>query len=178
MVISGTITIGTLVALAAYVGRVYGPLTSLTNARIDLMTALVSFERVFEVLDTPNPLEDSPGAIDLVAPEGRIELDDPAAHLPDHWRGLGGLLGDPGAQPEPTYGAPVLLGLTAALAPGSLARARRAVERQLRLASLLPRLRRHQRRRADRRHRRPRPHPAVARAAIGVVAQDPHLFHE
>ena len=76
MVISGTITIGTLVALAAYVGRVYGPLTSLTNARVDVMTALVSFERVFEVLDAPNPLEDSPGAIDLIDPVGRVEFDD------------------------------------------------------------------------------------------------------
>src|SRR5207344_3605071 len=76
MVISGTITIGTLVALAAYVGRVYGPLTSLTNARVDVMTAFVSFERVFEVLDTPNPLPDSPDATDLPRPAGRIELDD------------------------------------------------------------------------------------------------------
>ena len=82
MVISGTITIGTLVALAAYVGRVYGPLTSLTNARVDVMTALVSFERVFEVLDAPNPLEDSPGAIDLVDPVGRVEFDDVTFRYP------------------------------------------------------------------------------------------------
>ncbi len=82
MVISGTITIGTLVALAAYVGRVYGPLTSLTNARVDVMTALVSFERVFEVLDAPNPLEDSPGAFDLVDPVGRVEFDDVTFRYP------------------------------------------------------------------------------------------------
>ena len=82
IVISGTITIGTLVALAAYVGRVYGPLTSLTNARVDVMTALVSFERVFEVLDAPNPLEDRPGAVDLIDPAGRVEFDDVTFRYP------------------------------------------------------------------------------------------------
>ena len=75
MVIDGTITVGTLVALAAYVTRLYEPLTSLTNARVDVMTALVSFERVFEVLDAPVAIEDRPGAVDLISPAGRIELD-------------------------------------------------------------------------------------------------------
>ena len=75
LVISGAITIGTLVALAAYVTRIYQPLTALTNARVDVMTALVSFDRVFEVLDTPNPIVDRPGAVDLVDPQGRVELD-------------------------------------------------------------------------------------------------------
>ncbi len=75
LVISGAVSLGTLVALAAYVTRIYQPLTSLTNARVDLMTTLVSFERVFEVLDAPNPIGDHPGAVDLVDPVGRIELD-------------------------------------------------------------------------------------------------------
>ena len=47
----GSLTVGTLVALAALLGRLYGPLTALSNVRVDVMTALVSFERVFEVLD-------------------------------------------------------------------------------------------------------------------------------
>ena len=76
LVISGTITLGTLVALAAYVTRIYAPLTVLTNARVDVMTALVSFERVFEVLDAPNPHRRRPGAVDLHRPAGRIEFDD------------------------------------------------------------------------------------------------------
>ena len=67
---------GTLVALAALVTRVYAPLTGLTNARVDLMTSLVSFERVFEVLDAPEPIQERPGAIDLVAPRGRVTFDD------------------------------------------------------------------------------------------------------
>ena len=51
LAISGTLTVGTLLALAALLGRLYGPLTALSNVRVDVMTALVSFERVFEVLD-------------------------------------------------------------------------------------------------------------------------------
>ncbi len=53
MAVSGGLTIGTLLALAALLGRLYGPLTALSNVRVDVMTALVSFERVFEVLDLP-----------------------------------------------------------------------------------------------------------------------------
>ena len=61
LVISGAITLGTLVALATFVGRIYAPLTALTNARVDLMTAFVSFDRVFEVLDAPEPDHRPPG---------------------------------------------------------------------------------------------------------------------
>ena len=75
LVVSGDITSGTLVALAALVARVYQPLTGLTNARVDLLTSFVSFERVFEVLDAPVSIVDKPGAIDLVDPRGRVELD-------------------------------------------------------------------------------------------------------
>ena len=51
MAVSGTLTVGTLLALAALLSRLYGPLTALSGVRVDVMTALVSFERVFEVLD-------------------------------------------------------------------------------------------------------------------------------
>jgi ATP-binding cassette, subfamily B, bacterial len=82
-VINGSLSLGTLVALAAYVTRLYGPLTSLSNAHVDLLTAVVSFERVFEVLDAPLPLVDRPGAIDLVDPRGRIEIDHVRFTYPD-----------------------------------------------------------------------------------------------
>ncbi len=82
-VINGTLSLGTLVALAAYVTRLYGPLTALSNAHVDLLTAMVSFERVFEVLDAPLPLVDRPGAVDLVDPRGRIELDRVRFTYPD-----------------------------------------------------------------------------------------------
>ena len=75
-VIQGTFKLGTLVALALYVQRIYQPLTALTSARVDYMTAVVSFERVFEVLDAPRAIDDRPGAHDLIAHGGKIEADD------------------------------------------------------------------------------------------------------
>ena len=75
LVISGTLSIGTVAAFVIYVTQIYQPLTQLTNARVDVLTALVSFERVFEVLDFEPLVTDHPGAVDLVAPKGRVELD-------------------------------------------------------------------------------------------------------
>jgi ATP-binding cassette subfamily B protein len=62
LVISGSVSVGTLLALSALMGRLYGPLTSLSNVRVDVLTALVSFERVFEVLDLKPMIEDRPDA--------------------------------------------------------------------------------------------------------------------
>ncbi|NQU37153.1 MAG: ABC transporter ATP-binding protein, partial [Actinobacteria bacterium] len=62
LVISGAMTLGTLLALAALLAQLYGPLTALSNVRVDVMTALVSFERVFEVLDLPPLITDKPDA--------------------------------------------------------------------------------------------------------------------
>lgn len=75
MVVSGSITIGTLVAMAAFVQRIYQPLTGLTNARLEVMTALVSFERVFEVLDAPVSIVDRQGAYDLVDARGDVSFE-------------------------------------------------------------------------------------------------------
>lgn len=58
LAISNTITIGTLLAITTLLARLYGPLTSLSNVRVDVMTALVSFERVFEVLDLQPMVKD------------------------------------------------------------------------------------------------------------------------
>jgi ATP-binding cassette subfamily B protein len=58
----GALSIGTIVALTAYLARLYGPLTALSNVNVDVMTALVSFERVFEVLDLVPAIADSPTA--------------------------------------------------------------------------------------------------------------------
>ena len=76
MVINGTITVGDLAALSLLVVRVYLPLTALTNARVDVTSALVSFERVFEILDMPNPIEDAPDAHDLTDVQGAIRFED------------------------------------------------------------------------------------------------------
>ncbi len=63
LVIDNFFKIGTLVALAALIGRLYGPITSLSNVQVDVMTALVSFDRVFEVLDLKPLIEDAPDAV-------------------------------------------------------------------------------------------------------------------
>ena len=73
-VIGGDLGLGTLVALAALLGRLYGPLTSLSNVQVDVMTALVSFERVFEVLDLKPLVDDEPGAVQLPAGAASVEL--------------------------------------------------------------------------------------------------------
>ncbi|MHB1533333.1 MAG: ABC transporter ATP-binding protein [Acidimicrobiales bacterium] len=74
-VIAHTLTVGTIVALAAYVAQIYGPLLDLTNARLDVMTSLVAFDRVFEVLDAPVGITDALDALPLLAPSGHIEAE-------------------------------------------------------------------------------------------------------
>jgi ATP-binding cassette, subfamily B, bacterial len=75
LVIHGTFQIGTLVALTALLARVYGPISSLTNVQINVMTALVSFDRVFEVLDLKPLIEQKPDAVTLPRTEGDIAPD-------------------------------------------------------------------------------------------------------
>jgi len=74
LVISGTLTLGALLALVALLARLYGPLTALSTARIDVLTALVSFERVFEVLDLQPLVADAPDARPLPADAADVEL--------------------------------------------------------------------------------------------------------
>ena len=74
LAIDGSITVGTLLAITALLARLYGPLTALSNVRIDVMTALVSFERVFEVLDLHPMIIDRPGAKALTPQELSIEF--------------------------------------------------------------------------------------------------------
>lgn len=73
---TGHMAVGTVVALAAYVTRLYSPLTDLASTRVDVLAAVVSFDRVFEVLDTPPSVADKPDALPLESVEGRIEAKD------------------------------------------------------------------------------------------------------
>jgi len=75
LAISGAITVGSLLALTTLLARLYGPLTSLSNVRVDVMTALVSFERVFEVLDLQPMVKDEPGAIGFALGKPSITFD-------------------------------------------------------------------------------------------------------
>lgn len=76
MVVAGTFTIGTIVAFGAYLGQLYGPMQSLTNAPVAFAQSMVSFERVFEVLDLPVEIQEAPNAVDLGHADGRIEFRD------------------------------------------------------------------------------------------------------
>ena len=179
LVVSDDISVGTLVALAALVTRVYQPLTGLTNARVDLMTSMVSFERVFEVLDAPEPITDRPRAVDLVDPRGRIEFRDVTFRYPPASDASIGSMEQqtvPGADPD----RDVLSSLSLVVEPGeTLALVGASGAGKSTLAALIPRL-----------------YDVTGgavlvdgtdvrdltlvtlRRSIGVVSQDPHLFHE
>lgn len=75
LVLSGAFTIGTIVAFSSYLGQLYGPLMSLTNAPVEFAQSMVSFERVFEAMDIPVEIQERPGAISLGQVQGRIEFD-------------------------------------------------------------------------------------------------------
>lgn len=74
--LTGRLDTGTVVTLALLLSRLYGPLTALSNARVDVMSALVSFDRVFEVLDLPPMITDAPDATELPANSRHVEFVD------------------------------------------------------------------------------------------------------
>ncbi|MDP3449323.1 MAG: ABC transporter ATP-binding protein [Anaerolineaceae bacterium] len=75
-VISGLFTVGTIVAFGSYLGSLYGALFSLANAPMDFATSVVSFERVFEVVDMPLDIEEKPDATTPQSVKGQIDFDD------------------------------------------------------------------------------------------------------
>jgi ATP-binding cassette, subfamily B, bacterial len=185
LVIGGDLSIGDIVAFAAYVGLAYQPLIQLTNARVDLLTSLVSFERVFEVLDLPNPIVDRPDAIELVLPAGAVELRDVRFAYPSsRTASLGSLSsadGGPGDPIDPGD-APVevLRGVSFTAEPGrTIALVGPSGAGKTTIASLVCRLYDttagqvlvdgHDVRDLT---------LASLRRSIAVVNQDPHLFHD
>ena len=189
-VMSGDLSVGTLVALAAYVTRLYSPLMALTNARVDLMSALVSFERVFEVLDAEVPLVDRPGAVGLARPQGAIDLEgvwfayprttivatlelDPSVAAPS-------AVAPAGADGDDELSRAVLRGVTAHIAPGQLvALVGPSGAGKTTLGMLVPRLYDVSAGavKVDGHDVRDLTQESL-HAAIGVVSQDPHLFHD
>ncbi|WP_217649740.1 ABC transporter ATP-binding protein [Saccharopolyspora flava] len=75
LVLAGAFQLGTLVALATLLNRLYGPLTALSNVHVDVMTALVSFDRVFEILDLKPMITEKPDARELPAGASDVEFD-------------------------------------------------------------------------------------------------------
>jgi len=76
LVLSGAITVGTIVAFAAYLVRLYGPISALSNVQVEFATSMVSFERVFEYLDLPVEIQDRDDAVQLDAVEGQVRFED------------------------------------------------------------------------------------------------------
>ena len=156
------------------------PLTALSNARVELLTSFVSFDRVFEVLDAPEAIVDRLGAIDLVSPRGEVQFDNVVFRYPAAATvGIGSLEstgGFAGSDPD----VDVLKGVTMTVRAGeTVAVVGSSGSGKSTLASLVPRL-----------------YDVTGGAvridghdvrdltgdslhdAIGVVSQDPHLFHE
>lgn len=75
MAVRGTFQVGTVVALTAYLVRLYGPFTALSSAQLDVMTALVSFDRVFEILDFPPAIVEHPDAVAIQRGPAAVEFD-------------------------------------------------------------------------------------------------------
>ncbi|MFN0026302.1 MAG: ABC transporter ATP-binding protein [Acidimicrobiales bacterium] len=177
-VIGGELPLADLVTMGTLVGLVYNPLIALTNLRVDVLTAFVSFERVFEVLDAPNPIVDAPGAVTLNRPQGLLEFDHvdftyPAAANTTLASLVDGMVLSKQASPvlhDVSFRAEAGQ-LIALVGPSGAGKST--------MASLLPRL-----------------YDVTAgairidgvdirgvrlqslREAIGVVSQDPHLFHD
>ncbi|HET9842128.1 MAG TPA: ABC transporter ATP-binding protein, partial [Nocardioides sp.] len=76
LAVHGNLSVGTLIALGTLLLRLLGPLQGLSNVRVDIMTALVSFDRVFEVLDLPSLVREKPGAAALPRTASSLEFDD------------------------------------------------------------------------------------------------------
>ncbi len=180
MVVSGTISTGALVALAALTTRIYQPLTGLTNARVDLMTAMVSFERVFEVLDAPVMITDKPGAIPLTNPTGVVEFDHVRFRYPPSAAVSIPSLEAPGTEMSGDADRDVLTDVTLTIPAGqTVALVGASGAGKTTLVSLVTRLYDvtegavridgHDVRNLE---------GESLRGAIGVVSQDPHLFHE
>lgn len=183
-VLDKKISVGTLVAMSILAQRIYGPLTDLASARIDFVTAFVSFERIFEVLDAPVSIQDAPDAVVLPAPiagtGARIELDDVWFRYPAPSEVSVASLEGGGPVLSTEASAWVLQGLRAVCEPGTLtAIVGPSGTGKTTISSLIPRLYD-----VTRGAVRIDGHDVRAvtgdslRAAIGVVSQDAHLFHD
>lgn len=119
-VIDGTLTVGSLLALAALLTRLYGPLTALSNVRIDVMTALVSFERVFEVLDLQPLVSETPEPTDIPDQPVSVEFEDVSFAYPGADEVSIASLEQGGPSGDREGGGLVLHGMTFRVEPGSL----------------------------------------------------------
>ncbi len=179
LAINGGVTVGTLLAITALLARLYGPLTALSNVRIDVMTSLVSFERVFEVLDLEPMVKNRKDAIAYSGKNPRIEFKDVSFSYPRaNEISLASL--ESTARPETIESGEVLKNLSFIAQPGTLtALVGPSGAGKTTISAMIPRL-------------YDVTNGAILidghdirdltleslRNSIGVVMQDAHLFHE
>jgi ATP-binding cassette subfamily B protein len=119
LAISQELTVGTLLAITALLARLYGPLTALSNVRVDVMSALVSFERVFEVLDLQPMVVDSKNAIELNTSKPELKFENVSFSYPKAEEiSLASL--EIAAKPEMMISGEVLKKISFTAAPGTL----------------------------------------------------------
>ena len=179
LAISGGVSVGTLLAITALLARLYGPLTALSNVRIDVMTSLVSFERVFEVLDLEPMVKNRESAVQIKISNPQIEFRNVSFSYPRAEEiSLASL--ESAAKPETIQSGEVLRNLNFSCKPGTLtALVGPSGAGKTTISALLPRL-----------------YDVTSgaieidghdirdltleslRNSIGVVMQDAHLFHE
>ncbi|HEX2074625.1 MAG TPA: ABC transporter ATP-binding protein, partial [Geodermatophilus sp.] len=176
---TGSLSPGDVVALALLLSRLYGPLTALSNIRVDIMSAMVSFDRVFEVLDLQPMIQEAPDAVPVPADDRSIEFDSVSFSYPS---GADVSLASLEEVSLPEHGGPtaVLHDVSFRVEPGRLvALVGHSGAGKSTIANLVPRL-----------------YDVTAgavrvggvdvrrltleslRDAIGVVSQDAHLFHD
>ncbi len=177
--LSGSLDAGTVVTLALLLTRLYGPLTALSNVRVDVMSALVSFERVFEVLDLPPMIAEKPAAVPVPTGARSVEFDDVHFSYPTAEEVSLASLEDV-AVLDTAPSQPVLHGVSFTAEPGQLvALVGPSGAGKTTISQLVPRI-----------------YDAVSghvriggvdvkdarlqslRDAVGVVTQDAHLFHD
>ncbi|MDG4788539.1 ABC transporter ATP-binding protein [Micromonospora sp. WMMD1102] len=119
LAVQGNVSAGTVVTLALLLTRLYGPLTALSNVRVDVMSALVSFDRVFEVLDLTPSIAEKPDAAPIPRGAGRLEFDDVRFRYPSAAEvSLASL--EEVATLERTVNEPVLRGVSFTVEPGRM----------------------------------------------------------
>ena len=179
LAINGGLTVGTLLAITALLARLYGPLTALSNVRIDVMTSLVSFERVFEVLDLEPMVKDRKGAITLNASRGKIEFKNVRFSYPNADEiSLASL--ESVAKAETVTSGEVLRGISFVVEPGTTtALVGPSGAGKTTISALIPRLYDVTQGsiQVDGNDIRDLTLESL-RDSIGVVMQDAHLFHE
>jgi ATP-binding cassette subfamily B protein len=170
---------GNIVTFAGLVTTAYAPLAALTNARVEVMTAFVSFERVFEILDLGHPIAEHPGARELVAPRGELTFDDVHFTYPAPDEATLASLEERDAVVRSERTEPVLHGVTFRAEPGrTVALVGPSGAGKTTMLNLVPRLYdvTSGAVRIDGHDVRDVSLGALS-SAVGVVTQDPHLFH-